>query len=172
MRLLPVFLALLCTGCIGRQSVLAPTGPQAAQLSWLLWSFVVICGIIWLAVMLVLALALRQHARPAGPPHGERRAIIIVGLSVAASVLVIIVLSVMSYAATRGLSVAADDPLVIRLRGYQWWWEVTYVDVRADRTLVTANEIHIPVGRPVRVELSAADVIHSFGCLISRASRT
>jgi cytochrome c oxidase subunit 2 len=162
MRLLPVFLALLCTGCIGTQSVLAPMGPQAAQLSWLLWSFIVICGIIWLLVMLVLALALRQRTRPAGPSHGERRAIIIVSLSVAASVLVIIVLSVMSYAATRGLSLAASDPLVIRLRGYQWWWEATYVDEQPDRTLVTANEIHIPVGRPVRIELSAADVIHSY----------
>jgi len=59
MRLLPVFLALLCTGCIGTQAVLAPMGPQAAQLSGLLWSFIVICGIIWLLVMLVLALALR-----------------------------------------------------------------------------------------------------------------
>ena len=85
------------------------------------------------------------------------------GLSVAASVLVIIVLTVMSYAATRALSAAAGDPLVIRLRGYQWWWEVDLCRPRQpDRTFVTANEIHIPVGRPVRVELSAADVIHSF----------
>jgi cytochrome c oxidase subunit 2 len=161
MRLLPLLLALLCAGCIGRQSVLLPMGPQAAQLSRLFWSFVVICGIIWLLVMLVLAVALRQRTRPAAPPPRERRAIIIVGLSVAASVLVIIALSVMSYAATRGLSIAADDTLVIRLRGYQWWWEVSYPDTRPDRTLVTANEIHIPVGRPVRIELSAADVIHS-----------
>jgi len=137
-------------------------GPQAAQLNWLLWLFVVICGGIWLLVMLVLALALRQRTRPARPSHGERRALIIVSLSVAASVLVIIVLSVMSYATTRSLSLAAGDPLVIRLRGYQWWWEATYVDEQPDRMLVTANEIHIPVGRPVRIELSAADVIHSY----------
>ena len=155
-------LALLCAGCTGWQTVLAPRGPQAAQLSWLLWSFTVICGIIWLLVMLVLVLALRRRAVPEGGPRGERRAGVIVGMSVAASVLVIIALTVMSYAATRGLSVAAGDPLAIRLRGYQWWWEVTYVDRRPDRTLITANEIHIPVGRPVRIELSAADVIHSF----------
>jgi cytochrome c oxidase subunit 2 len=155
-------LALLCAGCTGWQTVLAPMGPQAAQLSWLLWSFIVICGIIWLLVMLVLVLALRRRSVPSGGPRSERRASVIVGLSVAASALVIIALSVMSYAATRGLSVAAADPLVIRLRGYQWWWEVTYADRRPDRTLVTANEIHIPVGRPVRIELSAADVIHSF----------
>jgi cytochrome c oxidase subunit II len=162
MRRFALSLALLCAGCTGWQSALAPQGPQAAYLSWLLYSFVVICTIIWLLVMLVLVLALRRRAAPDGEPHRERRAGVIVGLSVAASVLVIIVLTVMSYAATRALSTAAGDPLVIRLRGYQWWWEITYVDTRPDRTLVTANEIHVPVGRPVRVELSAADVIHSF----------
>ncbi len=160
MRALATSLALLCAGCTGSQTVLAPMGPQAAQLNWLLWSFILICGIIWLLVMFVLVLALRYAAVPS--QRGERRAAVIVGVSVAASALVIIVLTVMSYAATRGLSVAADDPLVIRLRGYQWWWEVTYTDRRPDRMLVTANEIHVPVGHPVNIELSAADVIHSF----------
>jgi heme/copper-type cytochrome/quinol oxidase subunit 2 len=74
----------------------------------LLWSIIVICTIIWLLVMLVLAL--RQRAVPDGESHRERRAGVIVGLSVAASVLVIIVLTIMSYAATRGLSIAAGDP--------------------------------------------------------------
>src|SRR6185312_17089126 len=160
MRPLATSLALFCAGCTGRQTVLAPMGPQAAQLSWLLWSFILVCGIIWLVVLFGLVLALRHRTVPA--QQGERRAAVIVGISIAASVLVIIVLTVMSYAATRGLSVAADDPVMIRLRGYQWWWEVTYIDRRPDRTLVTANEIHIPVGRPVSIELSAADVIHSF----------
>ena len=160
MRALTTSLGLLCAGCTGPQTVLAPMGPQAAQLSWLLWSFILICGIIWLLVMFVLVLALRHPAVPS--QRGERRAAVIVGVSVAASALVIIVLTIMSYAATRGLSVAADDPLVIRLRGYQWWWEVTYTDRRPDRMLVTANEIHVPVGHPVNIELSAADVIHSF----------
>jgi cytochrome c oxidase subunit II len=162
MRTLSVLLVLVCAGCSGRQSALAPRGPQAAQLNWLFWLFVVVCGIIWLLVMLVLVIILRRRRIPAGRSASDRRATIIVGSSVAASVVVIIVLTVMSYGATRGLSVAAEDPLVIRLRGYQWWWEVTYLDRQPDHTLTTANEIHIPVGRPVRIELSAADVIHSF----------
>jgi len=160
MRTGGISLALVCAGCTGRQTVLAPMGPQAAQLSWLLWSFIVICAVIWLLVMLVLVLALQHRTVPV--QHSERRAAVIVGISIAVSVLVIIALTVMSYAATRGLSVAADDPVVVRLLGFQWWWEVTYIDRRLDRTLVTANEIHIPVGRPVRIEFSAADVIHSF----------
>jgi cytochrome c oxidase subunit 2 len=53
---------------------------------------------------------------------------------------------------------AADDRLVIEVIGHQWWWEVNY----PDQGFVTANEIHIPVGEPVQVQLIAADVIHSF----------
>lgn len=50
--------------------------------------------------------------------------------------------------------------LVIRLRGYQWWWAITYVDRQPDRTSVTANEIHIPFA--ARSASNSADVIHSF----------
>ena len=42
--------------------------------------------------------------------------------------------------------------------GHQWWWEVEY----AGTGIVSANEIHIPVGKRLRVQLSSADVIHSF----------
>jgi cytochrome c oxidase subunit 2 len=48
------------------------------------------------------------------------------------------------------------------VRGYQWWWEVTYGDAQPARVFTTANEIHVPVGRRVSIELAAADVIHSF----------
>ena len=38
-------------------------------------------------------------------------------------------LTLASYLATRGLNAAPQEPLTIRVRGYQWWWEVTYLDV-------------------------------------------
>ena len=45
--------------------------------------------------------------------------------------------------------------------GHQWWWELTYDD-STGQGFTAANEIHVPVGRPVRFELQTADVIHSF----------
>lgn len=42
--------------------------------------------------------------------------------------------------------------------GHQWWWEVRYPKTG----IVTANEIHLPIGRPLYVQLESADVIHSF----------
>ncbi|MBS0644144.1 MAG: cytochrome c oxidase subunit II [Proteobacteria bacterium] len=153
---------LACSACGETfQSALQPAGPHAASLARLIWSFTAICGVIWLLVMLVLLFALWRRHRPAEARH-ERRATAIIGAAVAATVLIITGLTLMSYAATRGLSDDAPDPVVIRVRGYQWWWEVTYADRRPERTFVTANEIHIPLHRPVRLELTAADVIHSF----------
>ncbi len=44
----------------------------------------------------------------------------------------------------------------------QWWWSVRYREREPARIFTTANEIHIPVGQPVRIELTSHDVIHSF----------
>ncbi len=157
----------LCPGCSQWQSVLQPGGQAASRLDWLLWVFSGVCGTIWLLVMLVLAIAIGRRHKPDRPPlerdaGRERTSAIIVGIAVAATVLIIGSLTFLSYAATRPILGEADDTLVVRLHGYQWWWQVTYTNPDPARIFQTANEIHIPVGRPVRFELSSADVIHSF----------
>jgi cytochrome c oxidase subunit II len=53
-------------------------------------------------------------------------------------------------------------PLVVAVIGKQWWWEVRYPHEQPSRIAITANELRIPVGRRVRVELESTDVIHSF----------
>jgi cytochrome c oxidase subunit 2 len=50
----------------------------------------------------------------------------------------------------------------IQVTGHRWWWEVRYPGDSPGDLVITANEIHIPAGRPVRLELTTADVIHSF----------
>jgi cytochrome c oxidase subunit II len=152
-------LALLCAGCSGWQSVLQPGGPQAHTLTLLLWWFIGVCAVVWLSVMLVL-LASLWRTKPA-KPQSERSATVIVVAAVAATVLVITGLTFMSYAATRAMSVADGDPLVIKLSASQWWWQAIYDNPQPDRSFITANELHVPVGRAVRVELTATDVIHS-----------
>ena len=57
---------------------------------------------------------------------------------------------------------ALSDPgtqrLTVDVIGHQWWWEVRY----PQQGVVTANDVHIPVGQPVELRLSTADVLHSF----------
>jgi cytochrome c oxidase subunit 2 len=50
-----------------------------------------------------------------------------------------------------------ETKMTIKVIGRQWWWEARYPG-----GAVTANEIHIPARTPVKVELTTADVIHSF----------
>ncbi|WP_426954390.1 cytochrome c oxidase subunit II [Muricoccus radiodurans] len=162
MRRVALVPALFLAGCEGWQSATDPGGPAARELHGLFLLFTISCGLVWIAVMLVLAAALLRRRAAEVRPEPERRPTLAVGAAVAATVLIVTGLTVASYLATRSIAAAPPDPLVIRLRGYQWWWEVTYDDPRPDRILLTANEIHIPTGRPVRIELASADVIHSF----------
>ena len=56
----------------------------------------------------------------------------------------------------------ARNGLTINVTGYQWWWRVEYVHPEPQQYITTANEIHVPVGRPVTFVLTSSDVIHSF----------
>ena len=162
---LPPFL----TGCGGSQSALNPQGVQAARLANLFWLFTGVCGAIWVLVMIALAIAIFR--RPRAQHHsvdplvvdvqGERTMAIVVGSLVSLTALILIAFTFLSYLATRGLA-ASGEPLSIEVTGYQWWWNVRYENSDPTQVFDTANEIHVPIGRPIRIDLRAADVIHSF----------
>jgi cytochrome c oxidase subunit 2 len=52
----------------------------------------------------------------------------------------------------------AEGALEIEVIGHQWWWEFRYPEFG----ITTANELHVPQGRPVALSMTSADVIHSF----------
>jgi cytochrome c oxidase subunit 2 len=143
------------------QSALTPAGPTADHLQQLFWIFVAVCGVIWLLVVLTALIAVFRRAER-DLPSRESRVNVIVTVCVALTVLIITGFTILSYAATRSLASGSADAIVVQVRGYQWWWQVIYSDRQPSHSFVTANEIHIPIGRTVRIELSAADVIHSF----------
>ena len=157
----------LLAGCSGWQSTLDPHSHEAVSLTRLIAVMVAICTVIWLLVMgvLVRAVQRRRVARDGVgvDPRTERRMTLVVAVAMAATLLTVIALTTLSFFMTRAVEPEQDpDALVVKVRGWQWWWEVRYPDAAPDRTIVTANEIHVPVGRTVRIELAAADVIHSF----------
>lgn len=87
---------------------------------------------------------------------------IYVGLALTLLILVV------TFAGTMVTLNAATRPrrassLTMDVIGHQWWWEIRYRDPsRPDLAFTTANEVHLPLGMPVRVRLRTADVIHSF----------
>jgi cytochrome c oxidase subunit 2 len=73
-------------------------------------------------------------------------------------VVVLVGVYALSLGTMRAIRGQGSDEVVIDVIGHQFWWEVRY----PNQEIVTANEIHIPVGEPVALRLTSADVIHSF----------
>src|SRR5579884_3516866 len=159
-------LAALLTGCNDFQSALTPAAPQSAEIKSLFLIFLGVAAFVWTAVMLALLYGLlRRKASRSDPlamdPLAERTTgQTVLGLS-AVTVAVVLGLSILSYLAQRTVFAKSSDAPVIRVIGHQWWWEVKYGGP-PDQTFTTANEIRVPVGQPVTVQLETRDVIHSF----------
>jgi cytochrome c oxidase subunit 2 len=115
---------------------------------------------VFVAVMLAFALAIRSSRktkeRNPDDPAGRRLQLVAGGFVPAAIVVVIFVLTVRGIPALTAR--ASSDVTDVELIGRQWWWEVRYPQLG----IVSANEIHIPVGRAVRLTVQSPDVIHSF----------
>lgn len=137
-------------------SMLDPAGPAAHTLAGVAWSLLVGSALIFAGVMALLVLALRKRAGPVNTRWW------IVGGGLVFPTVVLCVL--MGYTVVRSAQLTRTPPadaLVVSVTGKMWWWEVRY-RLPDGTEVVLANEIHIPVNRPVVVGLSSTDVIHSF----------
>jgi cytochrome c oxidase subunit 2 len=152
------------------QSALDPAGPQAARIG-ALWNVMLgLCTLVWILVVGAAWLAvLRQRRRALEEPQLAQRGDVarrldrVIGVAVGLSALGLIALVVASVTTDRALAhLPHDDALHVRLTAHQWWWEARYDDADPSKMFSTANELHIPVGRPVLLTLEADDVIHSF----------
>jgi len=83
-------------------------------------------------------------------------------VGVGVSTVVLIACAVWTMFTVAAVAMPAHTDLTLQVTAAQWWWSVRYESNEPDRIFTTANEIHIPVGRPVRIELKSQDVIHSF----------
>jgi cytochrome c oxidase subunit 2 len=165
------------SGCASRfssESALNPAGPQAERIALLFWVFLGVGVVVWLVVMLFLALALSRKQQDEQTPPApnltpsigrDRRLHFTIGSFVAATVLVLLVLMIGEFATARATHLFGEspkNPISIQITGHQWWWEIEYQDGVPSNIITTANELVIPVGRPVEIKLQSQDVIHSF----------
>jgi cytochrome c oxidase subunit 2 len=149
-------------GCRGVQSALDPAGREARGIAGLWWLFFAVCAAVFLIVIVSFALAVFRRSEEETPDRLARgRLAVTVAVGVTAAILLLFL--VVSVSTGREISESAGpDALRIQVIGHQWWWEVHYPANPVSREVVTANEIHVPVGRAVIVELTSSDVIHSF----------
>ncbi|HEX4770730.1 MAG TPA: cytochrome c oxidase subunit II [Bryobacteraceae bacterium] len=168
------FLFFLANIAFGQQSALDPAGPQAGRIRSLESLLFGISVVIFVGVIGTLAVALFRRRRgiqqePLESTHRpsaqtERKLLVVVSSLSAVSLLILFALIVVSVVTGREISIKSlpRDSLVVEVTGNQWWWSVRYLDDNTQRIIVTANEIHIPTGRPVVIKGTSHDVIHSF----------
>ena len=145
------------------QSALDSAGVQAARIEWLWWLMFWVCAVVFVLVTGAVVLAVRR-GRSANPSRPAERTLLIgVASAVGVTILTLFGLLYASVATGRAVGTAPpSDSLTIQIVGHQWWWEIEYLDPRPSLRVTTANELYLPVGRPVVFVLKSTDVIHSF----------
>ncbi|MEJ2538409.1 MAG: cytochrome c oxidase subunit II [Gemmatimonadota bacterium] len=153
----------LLTACAGEypQSSVNPASDFAETIHSLygqiFWWSVLILTVVWVVLAYILV---KYRERPDGPPpkqfHGH------MGMEIAWTIvpaLIVVAIAIPTIQAVFATQETPEDALVVEVIGHQYWWEFRYPQ---NGDLVTANEVHIPVGRPVSFRLHSDDVIHSF----------
>jgi cytochrome c oxidase subunit 2 len=139
------------------QSALRAAGPVAETLLQVSGVLVVGGTLIFAGVMVLLVLAVRRRSGTV-----NTRWWLIGGGLVFPAVVLAALFAYSEWHRPPWRPVPPPDALIVGVTGHMWWWEVRYRDPATGAEVVTANEIRIPVGRPVYFGLGSADVIHSF----------
>ena len=144
------------------QNTFDPQGPVARQLDRLAAPVFLIAGVIFVLVeglVLYAAIRFRRRSEDEAPKqvHGDAK------LELTWTIIPALILTVVGVLTVATLfdidrRPTGADVLRVRVTGHQWWWEYEY----PDHDVVTANELHIPTGTKVAIDLRATDVIHSF----------
>jgi cytochrome c oxidase subunit 2 len=162
----------------GHQSTIEVAGPVAHAQRQLFYVTCWVTFTIFIVVGATLAYAMfkfrarnaaDEHAEP--PPQGHGNPLVEIGLIVA-SVVALVFIAVPTLKAIWSTydvdPKEKDNVYEVTATGYQWWFRFEYPTEQATvrdaqkQPLVTANELVIPAGRPVRINVRTTDVIHSF----------
>ena len=145
-------------------SIFDPLSPPAESIHVLALLLLGICAAIFVVVAGLMAYSVvRFRARPGDPDHEPPQVYGSNQIELAWTVIPLLIVFVLFLVTTRTLiaienAQPPDDALHIRVIGHQWWWEFRY----PDQQVVTANELHVPLGRATFLTLESADVVHSF----------
>jgi cytochrome c oxidase subunit 2 len=169
--------AFMLAGCSSVQSTFDAHGPAAHSIGGLSWFmtilFLVVSVIMW--ALIGYAFYRRRGTLAEHEPidaGGGQMWIAIGGLAV--PLLILTVLFVLGlqllrdfpihgmHAGASHMQMARSMKPEIRITGHQWWWQIEYLNDDPSRQFTTANELHLPSGRPVNIEVKTDDVMHSF----------
>lgn len=140
--------------------ILDPAGPYAWSISVLSWVLFGIAVLVVVVVSAALYIALFGSEKTRSRLGGTKT--IWIG-GIAFPVVILTGLLVYGLTLTSNITRPVEgNEMRVRVTGEMWWWRVAYLDEARRPVMLDANELHIPVGRPIILELESADVIHSF----------
>jgi cytochrome c oxidase subunit 2 len=154
--------AFLLTSCVNNapQDALKPKGSVARELNNLFWPvFWIAVGVFCLVAGLILVamIKFRERSEDEAPKqvHGNTR------LELTWTLIPFLLLAGIAIPTVKTVFDINRTPkgaMVITATGHRWWWQFTY----ADHHVSTANELHIPTGQKIEINLTSVDVIHNF----------
>ena len=159
-----VAFALVTTGCASKDAPLdwlRPAGPIARDIGnlWTVVFYAAAAVFFLVEGAIVFALVRFRHRKGdttmPKQTHGNTR------LEVAWTIIPALLLAALAVPTLSGIiALAKERPGALRVdvTAQQWWWKYEY----PEQKVVTANELHIPTGRPIRLYLHSADIIHSY----------
>lgn len=160
----PLFaiLTLLLSACVrdAPMDSFRPAGPEAQRIFDLSTPVFIIAGIIFVLVEVAIvyaALKFRDRGDTADPKqiHGNNRLEVIWTIIPA---LILVGVAIPTVKAIADLTTRPDNGLQVEVTGHQWWFEYAY----PEQNVTTANVLVVPVGTPIDLVMTSADVVHSF----------
>ncbi len=150
----------------GPMSIMEVNGPVAQEQATVFWYTVAVSSFLLVTVGGVFLYAIfRFRAKPGQdfkvPEQTHGSAAVEIGLIVASCVLLLVIAVPNARALFYVSEVPAErkqEAIKVVAIGHQWWWEFQYPDLG----ITTANELHIPIGKPIDIEVRSADVLHAF----------
>lgn len=167
-------------GEITLQEQFSPTGKQARQIhDKILLPIITVISLLVLALMLFAMVRFRRSANPNPSKTSHNTLIEIIWTVVPILILVVIAVPSISLIAEQ-FKPAPKDAVTVKITGYQWYWGYAYPDqgipefvsnmLPPEKALANGepnllavdNRLVLPAGRPVKLIITGADVIHSF----------
>lgn len=151
--------ALAACGGDGEPSMLDAHGNEARHIAGAWWVMFGLAVGVYVVVGGFIAFSVVRGRRRRGPRTSRisDTAFVWVG-GIIVPALILIVLAVVTVQTTAALRKPSRHPLRVDVVARDWWWDVRYPGTG----IRVANEFHLPVGRPIEMRLTSADVIHSF----------
>ena len=155
--------ALFATSCSHKvlpQDALDPQGPNARQLNTLIRPVFLVAALIFVFVeglVVYTTIRFRKRSDEDAPKQVHGNVKLELGWTIAPA-LILAVIGISMLTTIFSISRRPANALQVSVTGHQWWWEYKYPGMN----VTTANELHIPTGKPVDIRLTSIDVIHNF----------